>query len=123
MDNRAFRGRTSVLEGKESLTDDYRQSALQMNGLLSSVTTDFKNYHFTLVDSTEDDEEAQREQATLPEHELKVMELVHCLGKLMAIPHKSKPMTEFDLFCKQINLVEKSYQKIEEPFENFDEGI
>ena len=59
-----------------------------MNGLLSSVTADFKKYHFTLVDSIEGDEEAQREQATLHDHELKVMELVDRLGKLMAIPQK-----------------------------------
>ena len=36
--------RTAVLEDKESLTEDDRQSALRMNGLLSSVTADFKNY-------------------------------------------------------------------------------
>ena len=76
------------MEGKESLTEDERQSALQMNGLLSCVTADFKNYHFTLTDSIEDKEEAQREQATLHEHELKVMELVDSLEKLMAIPQK-----------------------------------
>ena len=84
--------RTEVLEGKESLTEDDRQSALRINELLSHVTTDFKNYHFTLVDSIEDDEEAQKEQATLHEHELKVMEQVDRLGKLMAIPHKTKPI-------------------------------
>ena len=56
--------RTTVLEGKESLTEDDRQSALQMNGLLSSVIANFNNYHFTLMDSVEEDEEAQREQAT-----------------------------------------------------------
>ena len=79
--------------GRQRVTEDGRQSTLQMNGLLTSVTADFKNYHFTLVDSIEEDEEAQREQATLQEHELKVMELVDRLGKLMAIPHKPKPMT------------------------------
>ena len=76
------------------------------------MTTDFKNYHFMLVDSIEDDEEAQREQATLHDHELKVMELVDHLGKLMAIPHMIKPMAEFDLFRKRIDLVEWSYRKI-----------
>ena len=95
--------RTAVLESKESLTEDNRQSTLRM--ILSSVTADSQNYHFTLVDSIEEDEDTQREQATLQEHELKVMELVDCLGKLMAIPHKPKPMTELDFFCKQIDLV------------------
>ena len=89
--------RTAVLELKESLTEDDRQSAMRMNGLLSSVTTDFKNYHFTLIDSIENEEEAQAEQAILQEHELKVMELVDRLGKLMVTPHKAKPMTELDL--------------------------
>ena len=115
--------RTTVLEGKESLTEDDRHSALRMNELLSSVTTDFKNYHFTLVDSIEDDEEAQREQATLHEHELKVIELVERLGRLTAIPEKAKPMTELDIFCKRIDFVERSYRKIKEPFENFGEGM
>ena len=45
---------TTVLEGKESLTEDNRQSALRMNGLLSSVSVDFKSYHFTLVDPIEE---------------------------------------------------------------------
>ena len=115
--------RTAVLEGKESLTEDDRQSALRMNELLSSVTADFKNYHFTLIDSIEDDEEAQREQATLHEHEFKVMELVDRLGKLMAVPHKTKPMTELDLFRKRIDLVDRSYRKIKEPFDNLGEGM
>ena len=86
--------RTTVLEAKESLTEDDRQSTLRMNGLLSSVTADFKNYHFTLIDSIENDEEVQREQATLHKHELKVMELVDRLGRLMTVPHKTKPATE-----------------------------
>ena len=34
--------RTAVLELKESLTENDRQSAMRMNGLLSSVTTDFE---------------------------------------------------------------------------------
>ena len=94
-----------------------------MHGLLSGVTTDFKNYHFTLIDSVEDDEEAQREQATLHEHELKVMELVDRLGKLMAVPHKTKPMTELDLFRNRIDLVERAYRKIKEPFDHLGEGM
>ena len=69
-----------------------------MNGLLSSATVDLKNYHFMLVYSIEDNEEAQREQATLHELELKVMELVDRLGKLMAIPQTTKPMMEHDFF-------------------------
>ena len=84
--------RTAVLESKASLTEDDRQSALRMNGLLSSVTADFKNYHFTLIDSIEDDEEVQREQTTLHEHELKVMELVDRLGHALdqATPQETK---------------------------------
>ena len=114
---------TEVLEDKESLTEDDRQSALRMNGFLCSVTADFKNYHFTLVESIEDDEKAQREQATLHEHELKVTELVDRLGELMAIPQKAKPMTELDLFHKRIDLVEIWYGMIKEPFDHHGEGM
>ena len=76
-----------------------------------------------MVDSIEDDEEAQGEQATSHEYERKVMELVDRLGKLMAIPEKAKPIMELDHFRKRIDLVERSYQKIKEPFENFGEGM
>ena len=72
--------RTEVLELKEPLTEDDRQSAVRMNGLLSNVTADSKNYHFTLVDSIENEEEAKAEQEILQEHELKGIELVDRLG-------------------------------------------
>ena len=57
--------RTEVLGLKQSLTEDDRQSAVRMNGLLSSVTADFKNYHFTLIDSIANEDEAKAEQAIL----------------------------------------------------------
>ena len=67
--------RTEVLELKESLTEDDRQSALCMSGLLGNVTSDFKKFHFTSVDSIEEEEEVMTELAALQDHELKVMEL------------------------------------------------
>ena len=86
---------TEVLELKdrESLTEDDRQSALRMNGLLSSVTSDFKGYHLTLIDSIENEDEVKAEQAILQDHELKVMDLVDRLAKLMVGPRKTKPLT------------------------------
>ena len=51
--------RTELLELKENLTEDDRQSALSMSGLLGNVTADFKQFHFALVDSMEDDDEAR----------------------------------------------------------------
>ena len=110
--------RTAVLEHKESLTDDDRQSALRMNGLLSSVTADFKSYHFTLIDSIENEDEAKAEQAILQEHELKIMDLVDRLGKLMAVPPKENPITELDLLSKRIDQVEKSYRVIKDAFDS-----
>ena len=114
--------RTALLEGKVSLTEDDKQCALQMNGSLTSVTVDFMNYHFTLADSIEDNEYAQREQATLREHDLKVMELVDRLGKLMPIPEKAKPMTKLDHFLKRIDLVKRSYQKSKNPSKILERG-
>ena len=49
---------TEVLELKESLTEDNRQSPLRMSGLLGNVTSDFNKFHFTLVDSIEMEEDA-----------------------------------------------------------------
>ena len=49
-----FKHRTAVFEHKESFTKNDRQSVMRMNRLLSSATMDFKNYHFTLIDSIED---------------------------------------------------------------------
>ena len=82
--------RTLVLEHKESLTEDDRQSGMRMNDLLSSVTVDFKNYHFTLIDWIKDEDEAKTEQGILQEHELKFMDLVDHLEKLMPVPHRAK---------------------------------
>ena len=87
-----------------------------MNGLLCSVTADFKNYHFTLIDSIENEEEAKTEQLVLQEHELKIMELVDRLGKLIVAPSKAKPMTELDLLRKRVGQVEKSYRRVKQEF-------
>ena len=75
--------RTAVLEIKESLTEDGRHSAMRMNGLLNSVTADFKNYHLTFTDSIENEDEAKTEQGISQEHDLKLIELVNHLGKFM----------------------------------------
>ena len=40
------------------------------------------------------------------------MELVDRLGKLMAVPHKTRPMMAFDLLRKQVDQVGKSYRMI-----------
>ena len=101
--------RTEVLELKEILTDDDRQSALRMSGLIGTITSDFKKFHFTLVDSIEEEEEARAEQTVLHDHELKVMDLIDRLGRLVAVPQKNKPMTALDLLRKRIDQVEKNY--------------
>ena len=102
--------RTEVLELKEELTEDDRDSALRMNGLLGSITSDFKKFHFTLVDAIEEEEEARAEQTVLQDHELKVMDLVDRLGRLVAVPQRSKPLTALDLLRKRIDQAEKSYR-------------
>ena len=111
--------KTVVLEQMESLTEGDRQSAMRMmTGLLTSVTTGFKNNHFTLTDLIEDEDEAKTEQGILQEHEFKVMDLVDHLGKLMHLPHKIKPITALDLPSKLVDQVEKSYKMIKGHFDN-----
>ena len=101
--------RTEVLELKENLTEVDRQSTLRMSGLLGKVTADFKQFQFALVDTMEDNEETRAEQVALQDHELKVMDLVDQLGRLVAVPKKSKPMTVLDFLRKRVEKAEKSY--------------
>ena len=57
--------RTGTLEIKECLTESIRQSALRTNKLLSDVTADFKNYHFSKVDQLENEDDVKAEQEIL----------------------------------------------------------
>ena len=68
--------RAEALEVKERLTDDNRRSALRMNKLLGDVCIDFKNYHFTIVEALENEDNIMAEREILDEHELTMMELV-----------------------------------------------
>ena len=53
--------------------------------MMNDVTADFKTYHFNITDQKEDEEEAKAEQEILTEHELKVMYLIDCFAKIIAI--------------------------------------
>ena len=50
--------RIMVLEVKGDLTENDRQSALRMSKMINDVSTEFKAYHFAIVDQIEDEEEA-----------------------------------------------------------------
>ena len=90
--------RTEVLEIKEHLSDSDRQSALRMNKLLSDVTEDFKNHHFSIVDQLENEDDVKAEQEILEVHELKFMEQqVDRLGSLVEVPLNIKPVTRNEL--------------------------
>ena len=59
------------------------QSVLRMSKLLSDMSNNFKTHHFTIVDQVDNDEQAGSEQEVLDDHELKVMELIDCIGELI----------------------------------------
>ena len=61
------------------------------------------------MDSIRDEEEENVEQAALLDHELKIMDIVDRLGRLIAVPQKSKPMTALDLLRRRVDRAEKSY--------------
>ena len=65
-----------LLEVKGELSENDRQSVLRMSKMINDVTTDFKAYHFSIVDQITDEEQASAEQEILTEHELKVMNLL-----------------------------------------------
>ena len=112
--------RTGALgdQGKADKAD--KQSALRMSKLLSDVSADFKNYHFTILDQIEDEEDVEAEQEILDDHELKVMDLVDCLGRLVEIPFQAKPIAVIDLIRKRVDHVEKCYRTIKGEFDERD---
>ena len=75
-----------ILEVKSELSENDRQSALRMSKMINDVTTDFKAYHFSIVDQITDEEDARAEQEILTEHELKVMNLIDRVGKIIEVP-------------------------------------
>ena len=94
--------RTEALEAKEWLMDDDKRSALRMSKLLGDVSADFKNYHFAIVDTLENEDDVKAEQEVLDHHELSVLELVDRLGMLVEVPLKTKPTTESGPLRKRI---------------------
>ena len=70
------------------------------------------------MDLIKDEDEAKAEQAILQDHKLKIIDLVDRLGKLVVVPHKTKPVTELDLLRKSIDLLRKSYRQIKESFDH-----
>ena len=80
--------------------------------MINDVTADFKTYHFSIVDQIEEEEgEVKAEQEILMEHELKVMDLIDRIGKIIAIPGPVQNK-ENDILRKRMDLVEKSYRRI-----------
>ena len=106
-----------ALEIKEKLTEADKQSALRMSKLLSDVSADFKNYHFTILDEIENEEDVEAEQHIFYDHELKVMNLVDRLGRLVEIPFQAKPIAVIDLLRKRLDHVEKCYRTIKGEFD------
>ena len=66
------------------------------------------------MDSIDDEQEAREEQTALQDHELKVMDLVDRLGRLVAVPQNSRPMTALDFLHKYLEKAEKSYRTTEQ---------
>ena len=81
--------RIVLLEAKGELTDNDRQSALRMSKLITDVSADFKAYHFALIDQIESEEEATAEQDVLSQYELKVMNLIDRIAKIVEVPEVS----------------------------------
>ena len=82
--------------------------------MINDVTADFKAYHFSIVDQITDEEEARAEQEILTEHELKVMNLIDRIGKIIEIPGSvgKQEAKEKIILRKRVNRVEKFYRSI-----------
>ena len=104
-----------LLELKSEFSENDRQSALRMRKMITDVTADFKAYHFSIVDQVTDEEEARVEQEILTEHELKVMNLIDQIRKIIEVPGSvgRKENKEKIILRKRIDLVKKSYRTIQ----------
>ena len=72
-------------------------------------TTDFKTYHFSLVNQTED-EEAKAEQDVLTQHQLKDADVIDCFENLIerpSVPAEKKDNKRKVLLPKRIDQVER----------------
>ena len=66
--------RIATLETKEVVTDLHKQSVMRISKMLESICSEFKAYHYEIVDSLiETGEEAAREQVVFDEHQSKAM--------------------------------------------------
>ena len=103
--------RIMLLEVKGELTESDRQSALRISKIINDVTTDFKTYHSSIVEQIEEEEEAKVEQDILTKHELKVMELINRIGKIVDVPLQGeRGNKESQLFRKRMDQLEKGYR-------------
>ena len=64
----SFERQIATSEGRDVLTESQRQTVLRISKMLESMCSEFKTYHYEIVDSLESDEEATREQEVLDEH-------------------------------------------------------
>ena len=86
--------RIDTMEIKEELSKADVQSILRTSKLTGDVSNDIKEFHFAIVDQLENGEDAETEQETLDQHELKVIELVDCIAELVEEPSRAKKCSD-----------------------------
>ena len=72
----SLEGQIAALEGREVLTESQRQTVLRISKMLESICSEFKTYHYEIMDSLESDEDATRELEVFDEHQKKTMEVI-----------------------------------------------
>ena len=93
--------------------------------MVNDVTTDFKAYHFSIVDQITDEEDARAEQEILTEYELKVMNLIDRICKLIEVQGSvgKKEDREKIVLRKRMNWVEKFYSTIKTEVDEDGPGV
>ena len=82
----SLEGQIATLEGRDVLTESQRQTVLWISKMLESMCSEFKIYHYEIMESLESNEDATREQEVLDKHQKKTMEFIDHLGELLARP-------------------------------------
>ena len=94
--------------------------------MLESMCSEFKTYHYEIVDSLESDKDATREQEVLDEHHKKTVEFIDRLGELLARPQPgaTTPVsTSIRLIDRQLDVIADSTISIQRDLEKAESVI
>ena len=100
-------------------------SVEQAKARLHTLDTEFKRYHMEVIDALEEEDELEREQAVMDDHESRVAHISISL-KALSVPTKESIVKvddkEQNLFRRRLAHLEKNLRKVNAQIEHLDPG-